>query len=260
MSTPKPARGVAIASAVAVAAILVFERVRPLRSRTRRTPPRVARNAAMGLACAAVIQTVERPLTRAIAARNSAMGRGLAHRAPRPVRAIVAFLAMDYGFYVWHVLTHRVPLLWRLHRVHHVDADMDASTALRFHFIDMLVSLPWRALQVRASGIDASTLNAWERFFALSILFHHSNLRFPAGWDRVLANLLTTPEMHGIHHSARLEEQHRNWSSGLSMWDRLHGTLDQVPQPPLRIGVDDPSAESDIALIPALRSPFRGTR
>lgn len=247
----------AIASCVAVAAILVFERMRPLRARTRSTLPRVARNVLMGLACAVVIETVERPLTRAMAVRNATTGRGLAHRVPRPVRAIVAFLAMDYGFYVWHVLTHRVPLLWRLHRVHHVDPDMDASTALRFHFVDMLVSLPWRALQVRVSGISVDVLRLWERYFTVSILFHHANLRLPGGWDRALANLLTTPEMHGIHHSARLAEQHCNWSSGLSVWDRLHDTLDQRLRSPLRMGVDDPCAERDIAIMPALRSPFR---
>ena len=116
---------------------------------------------------------------------------------------IAAFLAMDYGFYLWHVATHRLPFLWRFHRIHHVDPDMDMTTAIRFHLVDMLVSLPWRMLQVRASGIDPAALVAWQRFFTLSILFHHSNWALPRRWDRRLALLLTTPRMHGIHHSTR---------------------------------------------------------
>ena len=165
---------------------------------------------------------------------------------------------MDYGFYLWHVATHKVPVLWRFHRVHHVDPDLDASTALRFHFLDMLVSLPWRLVQVRVSGIGPRTLSAWQGFFLLSILFHHSNWRLPAGWDRRLSWLVTTPGMHGIHHDRDPARMDSNWTSGISWWDRLHGTFrDRPSQDRLVIGVDDPEAERDIALLPALAAPFR---
>jgi sterol desaturase/sphingolipid hydroxylase (fatty acid hydroxylase superfamily) len=249
---------VATAGAAALAGLAVVERRRPLRRRTRPTAPRMVVNVALGASCAAVIQAVEEPLSRAIARRNEARGAGFAGLLPRRLRLLARIAAMDYGFYLWHVATHKVPFLWRFHRVHHVDPDLDFSTALRFHTLDMLLSLPWRLVQVRVSGVDPRSLALWRHFFNASILFHHSNLRLPGWCDRRLAWLLTTPEMHGIHHSALRSERDSNWSSGLSIWDRLHRTLRQdIPQEKVTIGVADPHAEEDIALLPALAAPFR---
>lgn len=241
----------------AIAAIALGERRRPLRRVTRPPAPRIVRNVVMGVMCAGVVAVTEAPVTQAIARANARQRRGLVGRLPGIVGPIAAFAAMDYGFYRWHVATHRVPLLWRLHRVHHVDPDLDMSTALRFHFVDMAVSLPWQAAQVRLSGIGPRTLAAWKRFFLLSILFHHANLRLPGRWDDWASLVLTTPRMHGIHHSQRLAERESNWSSGLSLWDRFHGTLvTGVDQAGISIGVDDPDAYRDIALRPALGAPF----
>lgn len=248
---------IAIASGLAIAAILLLERARPLRGRTQPAMRRSVRNVMMGAMCASVVVAVEQPLSRSIAIDNVRRRRGLAQQAPRALRPAIAFLAMDYGFYLWHVATHEVPWLWRLHRVHHVDPDLDMSTAVRFHMVDMLVSLPWRAAQVRISGIDPATLDRWQLFFTLSILFHHANLRLPADWDRRLAWLVTTPAMHGIHHSARRDERDSNWSSGLSLWDRLHRTLRQdVAQDALTIGVDDARALADVPIERTMRAPF----
>ena len=245
-----------------VAAILVFERIDPLRSPTRATLPRVIRNAAMGAACEAGILTSEAPATRAIARNNAVQRRGLQHAlGGGTIGKIVAFLAMDYGFYLWHVATHKVPFLWRFHRVHHVDPDLDASTAVRFHFLDMLVSLPWRLVQVRFSGADPVTLARWQVFFMFSILFHHANWRLPDRWDARLSRIVTTPRMHGIHHSRISDQMDSNWTSGISIWDRLHGTFrNDVPQETISIGVDDPPAERDVPLLPALLAPGRLAR
>ena len=243
-------------SAVAIVGLLVAERRRPLREQKYPALPRSIRNVAMGAMCASVVSTVEVPLTQAVARGNQRHFRGLAHLFPLPLQGVVAFLAMDYGFYLWHIATHRVPLLWRLHRVHHVDPDMDASTAIRFHMLDMLVSLPWRLVQVRASGIGPGALDAWQRFFQLSILFHHSNLALPGEWDRRLSLILTTPRMHGIHHSAVKAQRDSNWSSGISLWDHFHGTFRALPSPrAITIGVDDPWTMADVPIEPALRAP-----
>jgi len=205
-----------------------------------------------------VIQAVEEPLCQAIARDNEKRNAGFAGLFPKRLRLVAGLAAMDYGFYLWHAATHKVPLLWRFHRVHHVDPDLDVSTAVRFHTLDMLVSLPWRLVQVRLSGVDPRSLALWRQFFNASILFHHANLRLPGRWDRRLAWLLTTPEMHGIHHSSDRSERDSNWSSGFSVWDRLHGTLRQdVAQGDLVIGVDDRHGEEDVALLPALAAPFR---
>ena len=246
------------AAGAALATLIVAERQRPLRRRTEATASRTSVNLALGVSCAAVIAAVEEPLCQAIARRNEAGARGFAGLFPRPLRLAAGLAAMDYGCYLWHVATHKLPVLWRFHRVHHVDPDLDISTALRFHTLDMLVSLPWRLVQLRLSGVDRRGLALWRHFFNASILFHHANLRLPSGWDRALAWLVTTPEMHGIHHSATRSRRDSNWSSGFSLWDRLHATLRQdSAQAAPTIGVDDRCAAADVGLIPALAAPFR---
>ena len=243
----------------ASAAILVGERLSPLRARTQREPRRILRNLVLGGLSLATVVLAEGPVVRPLAARASRRRDGLAQRLPLPpwARDLVAFLCMDYTMYVWHVLTHKVPLLWRLHLVHHVDLDLDASTALRFHAVDMLVSVPWRALQVTLLGTSPRALRLWQSFFFGSVLFHHSNWRLPSRLERVLSLVLTTPRMHGIHHSTVRGETHSNWSSGLSLWDRLHRTFRlDVPQRQITVGVPGYREPNDTGLRAALRLPF----
>lgn len=245
------------AAGAVVGGIMLAERKRPLRDQKQRAIPRTIRNAAMGAGCAVIVAAVEEPLTEAIASKNLAKKRGLAQKLPRPLRLIGGIAAMDYGFYWWHVATHKVPFLWRFHRVHHIDPDMDMSTAVRFHPLDMLVSLPWRLVQVRLSGASPKSLRYWRGFFNLSILFHHSNMKLPNGVDDALAKGLTTPKMHGIHHSSVKGERDSNFTSGISLWDRLHGTFrDDIPQDEIDIGVDDERQE-DVELDHALTAPFK---
>jgi len=247
----------------AAAAILVAERRSPQRRRTQAEPARVVRNLALGALSMAVVSTVEKPVVQRLAHRAVAARQGLAQQLPGPawMRDALAFLAMDYTIYLWPVLTHKVPALWRLHLVHHVDLDMDMTTALRFHAIDMLVSVPWRAAQVAVIGVSPRALRLWQAFFFVSVLFHHSNLRLPPGRDRQLARVLTTPGMHGVHHSTVRSETDSNWSSGLSLWDHLHRTfrggvaLDQI-----EVGVPGYRDPADITLRPSLTMPFTRQR
>lgn len=226
-------------AALALAAILVAERRRPLRPHAAPLR-REARNLALGALCSAVIQAFETPICHALARRVEARGQGLAQHLPAPsvMRDAAAFLLLDYTMYVWHVLTHKVPALWRLHLVHHVDTELSATTALRFHFVDMMVSLPWRVAQVRLLGASPRAFAAWQNFFFFSVLSHHSNLRLPSHIERRIAYVFTTPRMHGIHHQAARDRTNANWSSGLSLWDRLHRTFRlDVPQTDVPIGV-----------------------
>lgn len=246
---------VVVASAV-VGGLLLAERKAPLRDQKKPALPRTVRNAVMGAGCAVIVAAVEEPLTQSIAQKNEDYKRGLAQKLPKPLREIAGIIAMDYGFYWWHVATHRVPFLWRFHRVHHIDPDMDTSTAVRFHPADMFVSLPWRLVQVRLSGVGPRGLHWWRSVFNFSILFHHSNLKLPGRLDDLLAVLVTTPKMHGIHHSVVAEEADSNFTSGLSLWDRLHGTFrDDVRPDTITIGVND-SRQQDIELRYALTAPF----
>jgi Fatty acid hydroxylase superfamily len=126
-------------------------------------------------------------------------------RLPSLVETALAVLLLDYTLYIWHVLTHKVPLLWRLHRVHHSDLDLSASTALRFHFVEMIVSAPWRAAQVALIGVSPRQLSLWQTLTTMAILFHHSNIRLPLAIERALARVVA-PRMHGIHLDRRARD------------------------------------------------------
>ena len=244
-------------------AILIAERRRPLRRQTQTGPRRELTNLVLGIAAALAISLAETPVVEPLARRAASRRRGLVQRLPLPgwARDVVGVVLMDYTFYIWHVLTHKVPALWRLHLVHHVDLDMDASTALRFHALDMVVSAPWRFAQVALIGLSPRGVRLWRTFFFLSILFHHSNTRLPERWERRLARVLTTPRMHGIHHSAVEGQTNSNWSSGLSVWDHLHRTFRlDVDQADIAIGVPAYREPAEVALRPALALPFRRQR
>lgn len=169
-------------------------------------------------------------------------------------------ILMDYTLYVWHVLCHRAPLLWRAHAVHHIDRDLDASTALRFHFAELTASVPWRAGQVVLIGVSPTALSAWQAWLMVSILFHHSNLALPPGVERVVGWFFVTPRMHGIHHSIEHDDVNANWSSGLTVWDWLHGTLKlDVPQSSITVGVRSFEHPEQVRLSEMLVLPFTST-
>jgi len=145
---------------------------------------------------------------------------------PQWAKSALAVVLLDYTLYWWHVLLHRVPVLWRLHEPHHADRDLDASTALRFHFAEFLASIPWRCAQVLLIGVDPRTLALWRRLTLVEVLFHHSNVRLPRAVEETLATIMVTPRLHGLHHSVIEKERDSNFSSGLTVWDRVHGTAD----------------------------------
>jgi sterol desaturase/sphingolipid hydroxylase (fatty acid hydroxylase superfamily) len=249
-------------AAGALIALLAAERLRPLRAPTQPARRRMLRNAALGAMSMAVVSVLQRPLVEPLARRAQARRLGLAQRLPlpAPLRDAAAFLLLDYGMYVWHVATHRVPLLWRFHLVHHVDRDLDASTALRFHLVDMAISIPWRMAQVRIAGASPRALALWQSFFFASVLFHHSNLRLGARAERLLGRWIMTPRLHGIHHDEAPERHEANWSSGLVLWDRLHGTRVEAAPGGVTIGLARYRAPADRTIEAALRLPFAAPR
>ena len=206
-----------------------------------------------------VVVLAERPLVMPLALWVERQNWGFVYQFGLPpwFEIAAALVLMDYAFYVWHVLMHRVPFLWRMHLVHHVDLDLDASTALRFHFTEMLASIPWRAGQVVLIGLTPFSFSVWQCVFILSILFHHSNIELPICWERWLNKVIVTPRMHGIHHSIVERETNSNWSSGLTIWDWLHGTLRlNVPQAEVTIGVPAFQEQKAVTLPRILALPF----
>jgi sterol desaturase/sphingolipid hydroxylase (fatty acid hydroxylase superfamily) len=243
----------------ALAGLMLLERKHPLRRERESKLRRNGRNLVVASLGALTIHLLEAPVVRPLAHAVEQRKLGLLKQLslPRRLETIAAVILMDYTIYLWHVLTHRVPFLWRFHAVHHVDLDLDASTALRFHFGELAVSVPYRAAQVVLLGVDAESLSYWQMFLSLSILFHHSNVRLPRRLEAVLSWFLVTPRMHGIHHSNEPAEANTNWSSGLACWDRLHRTFRlDVPQK-IHIGVKGIDTEERVRLPEILAQPFR---
>jgi len=237
-----------------------LENRRPLRRKVEPKVSRNARNFAVGALAAASLQLVERPLIQSLTLLVESRRWGLLKRVRFPVwlEVTLAVVLMDYTLYVWHVLMHRVPFLWRFHVVHHADLDLDASTALRFHAGEIVIATGWRVCQVVLIGVSPLSLSVWQAFLMLSVLFHHSNVRLPIEVERKLNPVFVTPRMHGIHHSIVAEERNANWSSGLTIWDRLHGTLRlNVPQDKVTIGVPDYRQPEEVSLVAMLKLPFR---
>jgi len=243
----------------AFGALAWLERRRPLREERESKLTRAARNLAVAGVGGAALQLAEKPVAERLTALVERRRWGLLKlvRLPAWVEVALACVLLDYTLYLWHVATHRVPFLWRFHVVHHADLDLDATTALRFHFAELALSVPWRAAQILLIGVSPQALSVWQTLLMLSILFHHSNVRLPAEAERRLNRLIVTPRMHGIHHSAVREETGSNWSSGLTVWDRLHGTLRlDVSQGEIDIGVPAYRDPRELGLADILSMPF----
>lgn len=253
-------RGLTAGLVLAAFGLLLLSEARwPLRPAREPKARRDGRNLAMAALSAATLRLLERPLAR----KASRGGLGLLPKLglPRWLETTLAVLLLDYTLFVWHVLTHRAPFLWRFHLVHHVDLDLSASTALRFHFAELALSAPWRAAQVRIIGVRPEALALWRALTTASILFHHSNLRLPERLERILVRIVVTPRMHGIHHSDRPEETGSNWSSGLTLWDWLHGTLNlERAEQPITIGVPAYRDSRELSLPRLLAMPFAPQR
>ena len=242
----------------AAATVLWLERRRRARVYVESRAIHMSRNLAFAGIAAATVHALETPVVMPAARLVARRRWGLTQiwRAPAWLRSLAGLLLLDYTLYLWHRLVHRAPALWRFHLVHHVDLDLDATTGLRFHAGELAASVPWRAAQVIVIGVTPGTLVLWQTLTLACVLFHHSNARLGARAERWLSWILATPKMHSIHHSIDPAQLHSNFSSGLAIWDWLHGTgrLDAEPNE-VTVGVlgylDAPTGLTD-----ALRLPF----
>ncbi len=153
----------------------------------------------------------------------------------------VLVICLDLWAYFWHRLNHQVPLLWRFHRFHHRDAEMDVTTGFRFHPIEILFSELFRLPIFALLGIDAVEILLYNLLSFPVILLHHSNVALPTSFDSALSYLIPSPNVHRLHHSALSSEMNSNYGSLFSVWDRLFGSLTwrDVPNE-LRLGVEEP--------------------
>ena len=264
--TQPPRFAAVITAGVIVAvfgAMLILERRRPLRRSVESKMRRVIRNLTTGATALAVAALLQAPLLVPVSQWVMTHRIGLLNviAMPAALQAVVAVLLLDYTLWFWHFACHRVPFLWRFHLVHHVDRDMDASTALRFHFGEHALSTLYRCAQIVVIGATPLSVWTWQLILFASILFHHSNVELPHAFERRLVRFIVTPRMHGIHHSDRLNEANSNWSSLLSCWDFLHRTMVlAVPQGEVTIGVPAYHVASDVTIGRILVLPFRKQR
>lgn len=161
-----------------------------------------------------------------------AQGWGLLNQFALPGWAaiVLAVLALDLAIWAQHVGFHKLPWLWRLHRVHHADRDFDVTTALRFHPVEIAASMLIKIGVVYAIGAPAWGVVLFEVILNGSAMFNHANLRLPPGLDRVLRQVLVTPDMHRVHHSVHRYEADSNYGFALSIWDRIFGTYRDQPE------------------------------
>jgi sterol desaturase/sphingolipid hydroxylase (fatty acid hydroxylase superfamily) len=241
------------------ALLFLIERVASLRRASRPLLVRLLVNIGVAALAFATSMVLVRPAAAATLQWAWGQPFGLLHVMPMPPAAqfVVSFLLMDLTFYWWHTANHRVPFLWRFHNVHHLDPDLDVSTAFRFHPGEVALSAGFRVLQISAIGLSAGMFAAYELAFQANTLFHHSNIRLPIRLERALNLIIVTPRMHGIHHSQRRDEANSNYSVVLSWWDRLHRTLGlNVPQSAITVGVPAYSSPADNTFWNDLRLPF----
>jgi len=181
--------------------------------------------------------------------------------APLIVTSIIAFLLLDYSNYIWHILLHKMPILWRFHLVHHTDLDLDITTAFRFHFGEMIGSIFFRGAAVLLIGVSPMMVLIYEILFEAASQFHHSNMKLPFRLEKALNKLIVTPRMHGIHHSMIRRETDSNYSIIFSFWDRLHKTVRlNIQQNEIVTGVPTYADERELTIGKLWKLPFTSIR
>jgi sterol desaturase/sphingolipid hydroxylase (fatty acid hydroxylase superfamily) len=148
---------------------------------------------------------------------------------PQGAEIVLAVLILDLAIWAQHLITHKVPLFWRFHRVHHADRDMDVTTAIRFHPVEIAASMGVKIALVYLLGPSALAVLLFEMLLNGTALFNHANIALPSWLDRIVRTVLVTPDMHRVHHSDRREEHDSNYGFALSVWDRLFGTYRAQP-------------------------------
>lgn len=180
------------------------------------------------------------------------------------LEALITFLILDFAIYLQHVMSHALPIFWRLHSVHHADLDIDASSGLRFHPIEIIISIIYKSAIVAALGMDPWVVIAFEATLNGAAVFTHANIRYPDKLDWWLRLLVCTPNMHRVHHSTAKDEMDTNFGFFLSIWDRFCGTAHHPPpragHEKVALGLPYIREQSRLGLWQLLIMPFRVTR
>ncbi len=236
--------------------------------RRRRTQPRAARwftNISLIVIDTLLLRLALPIVALGMASMAQARGWGLFNALDWPVwlEIVLAVALLDMAIYWQHVATHKIPILWRLHKVHHVDRDLDVTSGFRFHPLEIIVSMLFKLALVAALGPALIAVFIFEVLLNAGSMFSHANLRLPLGLDRVLRWAIVTPDMHRIHHSTIERETNSNYGFSTSLWDRIFRSYRDDPakgHDAMTIGLDDYQDERPSQLLPSLLMPFARRR
>ena len=212
----------------------------------------------------ALVLRVVMPTTAvALALAGETAGWGLLQQFDLPLwlACTLAIICLDLTIYLQHLMFHAVPVLWRLHRMHHADLAFDVTTGARFHPLEIMVSMAIKLMVIAALGPPAVAVLVFEVLLNVLAMFNHANARLPLGLDRVLRRVIVTPDMHRVHHSVIPREANSNFGFNLSLWDRALGTYCAQPaagHQEMGIGIDQFRSEDELRLGRMLAQPFKG--
>jgi len=251
------------AFAAVFALMALWEMIEPRRRQAIGRAWRWPNNLGVVLANTLLLRLVFPTTAVGVALLAETQGWGLLNVLAVPAWAAVvgAVAVLDLAIYLQHVLFHAVPALWRLHRMHHADLEFDVSTGLRFHPIEIVLSMVIKFAVIAALGAPALAVLIFEVLLNATSMFNHGNVRIPAPLDRVLRWFVVTPDMHRVHHSILVRETNSNFGFNLPWWDRLFGTYRAQPaagHEAMTIGVDAFRDPRELGLDRMLLQPFRG--
>lgn len=248
--------------ATVLAGLVLAEVIRPRRARVLPRLRRWPHNLGL-VAAGSVLMRVVAPAgaaSMAVAAERRGWGLLRYIDVPAPVAWAATVVVLDLAIYAQHVAMHKVPVLWRLHRVHHADVDVDVTTGVRFHPIEYLGSLGLKVVLVAAMGAPVGAVILFEVLLNATSMFNHANLRLSPRADRLVRLLLVTPDMHRVHHSVERQEADHNYGFNVPWWDRLFGTYKAQPDrshETMTLGVSQFRDAGEQRLDRLLTQPFR---
>ena len=182
-------------------------------------------------------------------------------RVPAWLAILPAVVILDFMIYLQHVMFHAVPILWRVHRMHHADLDFDVTTGIRFHPVEIVISMGVKLAAVALFGTPAAGVLAFVVLLNVTSMFNHSNIDIPKGRDAILRRFVVTPDMHRVHHSIVVRETNSNFGFNLPWWDRLLGTYRAQPEAghdAMTIGIGQFREPKELRLDRMLTQPWRG--
>jgi sterol desaturase/sphingolipid hydroxylase (fatty acid hydroxylase superfamily) len=243
--------------------LFILEKKFQLRRRVQSRWKRIFINFIVSIPSFALLRFLFIPVMVWLAFKNQHWHFGLnyLYNATAWIKFVIAFILLDYSNYIWHILLHKLPFMWRFHLVHHTDLDLDVTTAFRFHFGELIASVFFRGAAVIIIGASPLVVIVYEIAFEAATEFHHSNMKLPFRFEKILNLLFVTPRMHGIHHSMVKRETDSNFSIIFSFWDRIHHTVRlNVRQDEIVIGVPVYPDKNELTIGNLLKLPFTRIR